>query len=328
MNEEDVRPKHIFDKYLDLAAQDSHEYFNSCEKEKIKCPACGKSGKFSFIKNEFIYEECESCFTLFVSPRPISQAFNKYYTQAPSVEFWASTFYKETEEARRELLWKPKAKLIYEKIEFWLQSNVGFTIVDIGGGYGIFSEEMRTLTNISPIIIEPGPTLAGICRKKGFTVIEKFLEAVDASDLPKSRKVFVSFELFEHLHSPEEFLIKLSNMMLPNDLFIFTTLSGTGADISVLWENSKSVSPPHHLNFFNPKSIPIILERLGFNTLEITTPGKLDMDIMSNSRDKITNRFWSRFFSMASEDEKKIMQKALEMTCSSSHIMVVCKKNK
>lgn len=326
MNEEDVRPKNIFDKYLDLAARDSQDYFNTCERDIINCPACEKPGKFAFTKSEFVYEECEHCFTLFVSPRPISEAFNKYYTQAPSVEYWASTFYKETEEARRELIWKPKAKLINEKIQLWFNSNLEYIIVDIGGGYGIFSEEMRELTDLSPVIIEPGPSLAEICREKGFDVIEKFLEAVDVSDLPTSRKVFVSFELFEHLHSPEDFLINLSDMMSSNDLFIFTTLSGTGADISVLWENSKSVSPPHHLNFFNPKSIPLILERLGFNTLEISTPGKLDVDIMENSSDKITDRFWSRFLFLASDDEKKIMQKALEMTCFSSHILVVCRK--
>ena len=43
--------------------------------------------------------------------------------------------------------------------------------------------------------------------------------------------------------------------MSAGDLFIFITLSSTGVDIQGLWENSKSVSPPHHLNFFNPYSI-------------------------------------------------------------------------
>ena len=122
-------------------------------------------------------------------------------------------------------------------------------------------------------------------------------------------------------------LVKLDKIF-SEDLFIFTTLSGTGADISVLWEKSKSVSPPHHLNFLNPKSIPILLERIGLSAIDISTPGKLDVDIMSNAKDSITDRFWDRFISLASENDKSIMQKALEETCFSSHILVVCRKLK
>jgi hypothetical protein len=158
-------------------------------------------------------------------------------------------------------------------------------------------------------------------------VVEKFLEEVVAEDLPSGKKVFVSFELFEHLHSPVDFLKNLNGLMSPNDLFIFTTLSGTGIDIRVLGEHSKSVSPPHHLNFLNPKSIPILLERLGMTALDIETPGKLDIDIMQNGSMHIKDQFWKSFLELASDDDKAIMQKAIQDTSSSSHIMVVCKKN-
>ena len=77
-----------------------------------------------------------------------------------------------------------------------------------------------------------------------------------------------------------------------DDLFVFTTLSGTGADIQLLWENSKSISPPHHLNFFNPYSIKLILERTGFDQILVTTPGQLDMDILSTNFKLIKDRFW------------------------------------
>ena len=61
--------------------------------------------------------------------------------------------------------------------------------------------------------------------------------------------------------------------MQKNDMFIFTTLFGTGLDIQVLWEHSPSVSPPpHHLNFFNPSSIKIILEKTGFECVDKKTP--------------------------------------------------------
>ena len=100
--------------------------------------------------------------------------------------------------------------------------------------------------------MKPGPELAKICRKKGLYVIENFLQNVLIEELTDEPKVFVSFELFEHLHDPKNFLRSLYNLMQVGDIFIFTTLSGTGVDIKALWENSKSIAPPHHLNFFNP----------------------------------------------------------------------------
>lgn len=123
-------------------------------------------------------------------------------------------------------------------------------VIDIGGGYGIFAEEMSSLFARKVTVIEPGLHLAKSFRDKGIDVVEKFLEEVQTGDLPNGKKVFVSFELFEHLHSPELFLKQLYSLMTSGDLFIFTTLSSTGVDIQGLWENSKSVSPPHHLNFF------------------------------------------------------------------------------
>ena len=114
--------------------------------------------------------------------------------------------------------------------------------------------------------------------------------------------------------------------MNKGDIFIFTTLSGTGVDISVLWEHSKSVSPPHHLNFFNPKSIPILLNKIGFKNIDIQTPGKLDMDILKKNIHHIDNSFWKYFLTMASDKDLEIMQKTMQDTCSSSHIMVTCQK--
>jgi len=114
--------------------------------------------------------------------------------------------------------------------------------------------------------------------------------------------------------------------MNPGDLFLFTTLSGTGVDIQVLWEHSKSVLPPHHLNFLNPNSVPLLLERCGFETLEITTPGKLDIDIMMNSREHVKDRFWQTFLDTASESDIDQWQQIVTDTGWSSHMMTVCRK--
>jgi 2-polyprenyl-3-methyl-5-hydroxy-6-metoxy-1,4-benzoquinol methylase len=324
LKEEDIRPQTIFDEYLKLAQEDTVTFFTNTDSEVVRCPACHTEGDHAFNKNGFDYTLCPDCSTLYVSPRPNNEAFNRYYTEAPSVEYWATTFYKVTADERRERLWKPKVKLIQKIIKCFGSGREN--IIDIGGGYGIFAEEMLALSGRAVTVIEPGSHLASSCRERGIDVVEKFISDVKESDLPEGGRAFVSFELFEHLHDPELFLTQLCELMRFGDLFIFTTLSGTGIDIQALWEDSKSVSPPHHLNFLNPHSVKLLLERVGLKSLEVTTPGKLDVDILSNNLELIKDRFIKTFVTYATDAEKEKWQQIISDTGWSSHMMVCCQK--
>jgi hypothetical protein len=324
MKEEQIRPQRIFDEYLRLAKQDSEIYFGEVERVLGRCPACDSVGQLAFVKYGFTYEICPNCQTLYVNPRPVMDAFVKYYTESSSSKYWASTFYKETAEARREKLWKPKARLIRDTLLRYAAEH--YTLIDIGGGFGLFAEEIRSLCGIAPTVIEPGPDLAAACREKSLSVIEKFLEQVVPDDLPGGPKTFVSFELFEHLHDPAAFLSQLYDLMASGDLFIFTTLSGTGVDIQALWDDSKSITPPHHLNFLNPRSVNLLLTRLGFENLAVTTPGQLDIDILVNNSSAIKDRFWQTFVANASDAEMATWQEMIAATGWSSHMMAVCRK--
>lgn len=325
IKEEEIRPRKVFEEYLKLCEQDTQTYFSGVSCVKGSCPACGKEGHLAFNKHGFSYESCPSCHSLFVNPRPTAESFSKYYTESPSSTFWATTFYKETAEARREKLWKPKARMIRDAMAQYGASD--HSVIDIGGGYGLFAEEIRVLLDKPATVIEPGPSLANVCREKSLPVIEKFLEQVVSNDLPVGPKTFVSFELFEHLHDPAAFLTYLKGLMSKGDLFIFTTLSGAGVDIQALWEDSKSVSPPHHLNFLNPHSVQILLRRIGLEVLEVSTPGKLDIDILVNNVHHIKDRFWRTFAESASDTVKAQWQSLIEKSGWSSHMMVACRKS-
>jgi hypothetical protein len=324
MKEEDIRPKKIFDEYLRLAEADTHKYFGDVERAPCACPACDGPGQFAFSKHGFAYESCPACHTLFVSPRPVHEAFSRYYTDSESSKFWATTFYKETADARREKLWKPKARMVNDALARYGAAN--HSVIDIGGGFGLFALEMQALSGREVTVIEPGPHLAGACREKGLRVVQKFLEQVDDADLPGGGRAFVSFELFEHLHSPHAFLRRVYELMCSGDVFLMTTLSGTGVDIQALWADSKSVSPPHHLNFLNPTSVDVLMRRLGFELLEVTTPGKLDIDILVNNQAFIKDRFWKTFAASASEDQRAQWQALIAASGWSSHMMAACRK--
>ena len=324
MKEEEVRPKKVFDNYIKLAIKDTKIFFNESKLNHIACISCGKKGRVLFNKHNFQYHICDNCFSIYVCPRPNQKSFNDYYKYSSSSKFWAETFYKVTAKSRIQKIWKPKVKkILYFKEKYFSKKDI--QIIDIGGGYGLFADEISKFNkNIS--IIEPAPHLANICKEKGHNVINKFFENISSKDLKNSKKLFVSFELIEHLHSPKKFFQKLHKLLSKKDIFVFTTLSGMGLDIVTLGIKSKSIMPPYHLNFFNPYSIGIFLDKLGFQTLEITTPGKLDIDILKNNRNILDNLLFKYIFKTSDEKYLKNLQNFISKFNLSSHMMIVCKK--
>ena len=79
---------------------------------------------------------------------------------------------------------------------------------------------------------------------------------------------------------------------------------------------------------FNPYSISIFLDKLGFQTLEITTPGKLDIDILKNNKNILDNLLFKYIFKTSDEKYLKNLQNFISKFNLSSHMMIVCKKMK
>jgi SAM-dependent methyltransferase len=324
VDEQLIRPRKLFDEYLALAAIDAEQFFGRAERRRIPCPACGAADTApAFEKLGFAYEDCPHCQTLFVNPRPVAEAFDEYARHSKSVQFWATDFYRQTEEHRRQRLIRPKAekaaRIIAELRPGWAPA----CLVDVGAGYGVFVEEVRACldSSIPVIALEPVRALADVCRAKGLVVVEKMLQELDPLDLPDGSRVLTSFELLEHLHDPEAFLGEIATL-LKGGLFIMTTLSGTGFDLRILRARSKSIHPPHHINFFNPGSVATLFARVGLRVLLLETPGALDVDIASQQLEAVSDPFL-RSVLTAPPEVRGAFQEFLQKALLSSHMLVV-----
>lgn len=331
MKEEEIRPKAIFDRYLELAREDTITFFsNKDDFEHISCPACEiDNADIQFEKEGFTYVLCRNCGTLYANPRPGFEIIQQFYKNSKSTRYWAEHFYKDTEEQRRKKIFKPKAIKISEFIKDNFVNKPGF-FVDIGAGYGAFLEEKKKLNTVTKIIaIEPSDDLAKTCREKGFNVIQLPLEK-SGTILRNKVSVATSFELFEHLQNPKQFLNGVREILSENGFFILTTLNIDGFDLQVLWEKSHSISPPHHLNFFNLNSIEYLLQNSGFKVEKKTTPGFLDVDIVKNAY-KEGIRKGDRFTqSLIEKSDDQILEKFqgfLRENNLSSHMCIIARKD-
>ena len=280
MEESDIRPQKLFQKYLELCAADAETYFISSQRNDLPCPACGnQASEPVFEKSGFGYTVCRSCQTLYQNPRPLLEEFSRFYRESPSAHYWAKEFFPTVAEIRREKLFKPK---VLELARLCKNENFKPAVVaDVGAGFGLFLEEWRNLfPETLTIAIEPNPDLAEVCRSKKLQVIESFLEETDP--LHNKTDMVVAMELIEHVHDPYKFCLSLRHLLRDGGKLLLTGLTVDGFDIQTLWEHSKSVSPPHHINFLSVLGFDKLLTRTGFSNIRIFTPGKLDVDIVKN----------------------------------------------
>lgn len=325
MKEEDIRNRDVLNRYLELVNYDAERLFRDRSAfQKIDCPACGSQDLLhQFSKIGFNYVQCKECETLFVNTRPTYKDLMKIYVDSPSTRFWVTDFFLPMADVRREKIFSPRAEFIAERFP---DMRLGRT-ADIGAGFGLFMEEMKKRWPSSDIVaIEPSIDMAKICREKGLAVLETTLEDVN----PDERfDLITAFELFEHLHDPPQFVEKVYSLLNHGGYLFLTMLNGLGFDIQILWDRAKSVFPPHHLNFFNPRSMETLLVRKGFEIAEIATPGQLDWDIvegMYRHEGVDPGRFFKTVSIYGTDEAKRELQQWLQVNNFSSHMRVIAKK--
>ena len=331
MKEHEIRPKELFEEYLEISKNDIKTFFSDSDSfVSINCPACcSENISSAFIKHGFKYVQCDDCFTLFTSPRPTEDMISKFYKNSMSGKFWAERFFPETAEARCEKIFKPRVDLL-EKIISNLELPEPKSLVDVGAGFGIFLEEVNKRKLFHKTCgVEPSVDLAKTCREKDINVIEKAVEEIDENELQAS--IATSFEVFEHLFNPEEFINSMKNIIKPNGIILFTTLTISGLDLLVLGKNSKSISPPHHINFFSIEGLIILMDRCELEIVEINTPGKLDIDIIMNMMHDNPQvdipDFIKYIYKHRSDDLYNNFQTFLQQNNLSSHVCVIARKN-
>jgi len=276
--ETDIRPEKFNEEHKKVIIED----INMLKKRKnefvkSKCPACNLDDSIKeFLKNEFNYERCNNCKTIYTNPRPSPEILKWFYKNSKNYDFWNNVMYPASEESRKKNIIIPRVKKTLELCtKFKNEMN---TLLEVGAGFGSFCLEIQSTNKFKQIVaIEPTPELASTCREKGIETIESSIEDIDFSN--KKFDVVVNFEVIEHLFSPKEFLLQVKDILNDNGLLILSCPNGMGFDIKLLKDKSHTIDH-EHLNYFNPHSISLLLKNCGYRVLDVFTPGKLDAELV------------------------------------------------
>lgn len=294
----------------------------------IACPACGSvDHDFAFTKHTFDYLNCSHCHTIYMSPRPSPEVMDSYYSHSENYQYWAKYIFPASEASRREKVHRPWLKRVIEYCDRFEISHG--TLLEIGPGFGTFAALATSSNHFDEVIVvEPTPELAQACRDRGVKTIEKRVEDIDREI--GEVEIVVSFEVIEHLFNPSLFLQQCSQRLKEGGLLVLSCPNGRGFDIAVLGANSLAVDP-EHVNLFNPRSLTHLVEQHGFQVREVSTPGRLDAELVRTAArdgqiDLSNNPFLHRVLVEEWDQLGWPFQKFLAENGLSSHLWLVAQK--
>jgi len=324
----EIWPSESFDRYLEITEKEVKRLLiDKGHLVDIPCPACNSnSRRKGFKKFGLEYVECIDCKTLYISPRPSEEDINHYFRQAKALEFWHSHVVKESLKARIRHLFRPRAMWVANLTGESFESPGVF--VEVNSMYNEFLEEINRLNLFKvKIVLDPLIDIAESL-KEGFKLVNKSIMGVSPGEIDAD--VVTAFAVINRVFNPEDFLNGIRTILVDNGLLLFTTSTISGFDLQVLWENSKTIFPPERLNLLSIEGIVKLLGRCGFDIIELSTPGQLDLEVVRSairSDDKLkAPRFISYLLNNRDEDAHRSFQEFLQRFQLSSHVRVAARK--
>ncbi|MFC1631081.1 class I SAM-dependent methyltransferase [Candidatus Omnitrophota bacterium] len=289
----------------------------------IPC-VCGTSREPEFFSEivGFKFVRCPDCGFLYINPRPAIGVMGEFFRSAETVSYFQTEILEHTSEIRRERIFRPR----YE----WLKSSqvaVGGRLLDVGCSTGIFLECFSGDQQFSVAGSEPNSAAVEICRRKGLEVRQATIEEFPTSE---AFEVITGWEIIRHLVEPFKALSKLYQLLVSGGVLVLTTPNVTGFDFVLLGNEHQDIAPPMLLNGFTPLSMEQALRRVGFEIIELSTPGELDVEIVrkywlsggQNGR----NAFLEQIILNANQRQRRAFQDYLSCNGLSSHLRVVARK--
>jgi SAM-dependent methyltransferase len=319
----DIQPPALMSEFTRLSIADAATYLADPEHlVPCVCPACGHAHATpAFAKQGFAYQQCGECASVYVSPRPHEVALDRYYAESSASRFRAEHFSRDTAKARRFHLLRENA--------YWMARIVdeagnrdARAYADLRTHAPQIFDEVYALNYFHPLYtVDPVLAPAGQC--------EAPVETISLHDTPPLGAIS-AFEKIEHRFSPHRFLEEACRRLAPGGLLFFTTRTISGFDLQVLWGDAPYIFVPEHLNLLSIGGIRLLLERLGLDLIEISTPGQLDLEFVARTAEANPALELPRFVKYLIDQRDSLahadFQEFLQKHRLSSHVRVAARK--
>lgn len=144
----------------------------------------------------------------------------------------------------------------------------GGRLIEIGCAYGHFLNLARSDFETKGYEISPSAVRHCVDRL-GLDVVQENFDAALVS--PSSVDAVVMWDCIEHLNAADRFIKKASEVLKPNGLLALTTGNIESLVAQIRGQHWRMIHPPTHLHYFSKRSLKVLLERNGFEIVEMRT---------------------------------------------------------
>lgn len=324
----DFNPSPLLQEYLKKTQEDVETFFLKGKKlDTIACPACASEQRnTTFIRFNMTYVECQDCESLYILERPSDETLLDYYRYSSAEQFWRNELSKVTSAKR-------KSKIIYPRCQ-WVQDSVqeymphAQTIADLYTNQRGYLEPLSQLPTFSEkYLIHPFVETSEIETYPGFHIIS---ESLNTAQLPKPLDTVLAFEVINRVSNVQAFLNKVHGLMNEGGLCFLTTILASGFDLQILGEKATNLFPPDWLNVFSVEGLKQLFETHGFEFIEFSTPGILDLEQIVNAVKHNPNlelpKFLKYWLNRRETPTKQAFQEFLQANLLSSYGRVLLRK--
>lgn len=235
------------------------------------CSVC-ENGNFSAVylqrdksmngQKHFLLIKCNNCGTIIINPAPNAFDMRKAY---PKDDYYS---FKRIDTSS----WKLILKLIFYDTPL-LNKLVRRTILkpkikllDIGCGSGQFIFEMK-LFGLKVLGVEPGDFNEKSAKQQGIRIIKS--ELIEAKLKDNHFDLITLNHVLEHLKEPNKNLIEIKRLLKDDGTLIIGVPNSLSLAHWMFGKNWYQLDVPRHLTNYSDRSLCFLLNRLGFNVINI-----------------------------------------------------------
>ncbi|MDX1522688.1 MAG: methyltransferase domain-containing protein [Anaerolineae bacterium] len=326
LKEVEVHPPGLYQDFVEISVDSAGELLAQMDRfVETACPACGASSpETAFEKHGYHYWNCLTCASLYVSPRPSTALMNRYLLDSPIAAFRDSETYRLSMAQRAGELSAYRADWVSE-LCWRMKCGEQKPLIDVETRWDTYPAALAQRQKNPLLVVKPllGDFSERVDNQSVTTVDElHHLAGTEAA-------IITAFDVLEHQADPLNFLQAAYDALEPGGLFVCTTRSGSGFDIQLLWEHA-TIFPVEHINLLSVEGMRALLQRTGFEIVEESTPGQLDVQLIKRilqEKPEIEVPRFVRYF-MAHRDRyaRKNLQQFLQQNLLSSYLRVVARK--
>lgn len=265
----------------------------------IGCPICRHGGyNLAFWKWDYGYNKCIDCEAIWLCPQPKPEVLKRFYNGV--YEFfiqeialkngWSANWFD------------PVAKKLKQ-----MTPNKSPLLVDIGCGLGDFMRAAKK-AGFTTLGLDLNKTCVKHINEHGGTALNMTIEGLGWSEID----VITIWETIEHVPDPAATLSKIHSVLKSGGILGLSTVNHNSLNARILGSRWRSFAPIEHLYSFTPKGIGLLLNKCGFEVLEIQH--QYHFEIFTDAFD-----FFQLTGNKISDTAKKILyvgiQKALGFVC-------------